>query len=39
MIPYEDWIAIKEAINKGEYDSMSDFIRRAVRKMLEENKK
>jgi len=39
MIPYEDWIAIDEAVKKGQYESKSDFIRQAVRKLLEETKR
>ena len=38
-IPFEDWTAIDEAVKQGYYESVSDFIRQAVRKMLEENKK
>ena len=39
MIPYEDWIAIDEAVKKGQYGSRSDFIRRAIKKLLEETEK
>jgi len=38
-LPIEDWVAIDEAVKQGNYESMSEFIRKAVRKLLEETKR
>jgi len=36
QIPLDHWEAINEAIKNGEYKNMSEFIRKAIKRILEE---